>query len=550
MGHPSRRHAGTIGLMAFALAVSFAPLSADEPPPVWGLDDPRVTQSLEPLREFQTRTGLVPTLVAWRESFSRPFPAERCGRLWKDHSLPLILMDVPPSERGETSVLEGVVRGRYDHPLRAWADAAARYREPVLIHFLRQFNQNTHPWSIAANDKNASLVPQAFEHVVKLFRDRHADNVRWVWGPNVFPLPAAGWNDWTKAYPGDAYVDFVALEGLDFGNSGTIALPMSFEQLFASPLRTLRGIAPRKPVILASVATARTAEEREWWLGDMATALMERFPMVRGVVWYNQSDKVNWMARERDAKSLRKLVSRAGPESARGFFLDHRSWSARDERVPAKPVWKIPFVAETELEKVPAALEESPRLDLSATEETLVGRPLEVEKQLGAHFRFGWNHYGLIVWCEVEDRTLGDARPEPARIWDGDSLEIGIGPVRLPKSEPDLAECFRILVSPGGASQMKPVVALVGGRDGMLRQNLGGIAFESQFGISGRSYRLFGVIPWRSVGIEPTADSDVTFNVCVTDGFGGHRIRQLIWSGGPHYYHDAAEWGTLRLRAP
>ena len=553
----SLRWFGWLGLIqATCLLCGPAPASkAEDKLPAWGLDDPRVPGSLEPIREFQSFTGLSPLLVAWRVDFSQAFPMDACSRVWNEKRVPLIFWDaVPPDHKGG-AVLDRIIRGEFDAYLTRWADDALRFRQPVLVHFLRQFNHSTQPWSIAANEKNASLVSQAFEHVVTLFRERRASNVRWVWGPNIFPLPAAGWNDWTKAYPGDSFVDYVALDGLDFGNSGTVALPMTFEQLFASPIRAMRQLAPRKPILLTSISTARAGEARHAWLKDMVSQLLGQSSSVRGGVWYNHAIQVNWKAREHDAQNLQPLVPRASSSAARDAFLDRPTWSSRllppkRESAPPTPTWKIPFVAETQLSKIPSALADAPRLDLDISPATMVGRDFEMEGQFGARFRFGWNQFGLLIWSEITDHTLGDARKEPERIWDGDGLELDIGPPRVPDMDTDMSDCHRILVSPGGERQIKPPVALIRGGDGALNPQLGGISFESQFGISAQSYRLFGIIPWRALGIEPKADADIPFDICITDGFNQHRVRQVTWSGGPHYYHDPSEWGHLRLQAP
>jgi len=170
--------------------------------------------------------------------------------------------------------------------------------------------------------------------------------------------------------PGDSYVDFLALDGLDFGDESSASLPLSFEQLFASPVRRLRILARNKPILLTEVGTASVGVFRERWILEMAN--------------------------------------------------------------------------------VPSALKDHPVLNLDSRFVTLVGHNLEKDGRLAARIRFGWNPTALIIWCEVDDSTVGDGRLEPEKIWDGDAVELDLGPPSDERSA-RMKGCKRRLVWSGGA---------------------------------------------------------------------------------------------------
>ena len=74
-----------------------------------------------------------------------------------------------------------------------------------------------------------------------------------------------------------------------------------------------------------------------------------------------------------------------------------------------------------------------------------------------------------------------------------------------------------------------------------------GIEVRSQFGVDGKSYRIFGSIAWQALEFSPKESDRIRLDVTLTDGSGGHRTRQLVWAGGAHAYHDPSEWGYLEL---
>ena len=536
--------------------------------PIWGINDPRAADSLQPIQEFQKQTGLNPMIVAWHEDFSQPFPRERCLRVWSNGRLPMILWDAELSKNVKKTVhpssqtinLESILQKEYDLYLRDWADAAAQYGQPILIHFLYQFNHSTHPWSIGANNRDATKVKNAFRKVVSLFRDCGATNVRWVWGPHVFPLPAASWNRWEIAYPGDSFVDFLAVDGLDFGGLESV-MPLNFDQLFVSPVQQLQYLAPHKPILISSVATSQSHLERQKWFQGMVRSLFGQLSNIKSVIWFNDSHWARWQAQEGDAKGLQQLLVKSqDPPSlskflARPFWLIHfLPFPQHHSRSPPR-LWKIPYqtappITEDILFRLPLLLQGVPTLHLEFPSATFLGRELAQGEHFAARVRMAWNSRFLMIWCEVDDDTLGESHSEPKKIWDGDGLELAISSPNLQDETFPGQYGHRLQVSPGGSRQIKPSLALIRMNDGGLESKTDGIIFQSQFGISSSGYRIYGMIPWKTLEIEALAESKIPFDISFTDGVKGHRLRQLIWSGGAHAYHDPSEWGTLELLPP
>src|SRR6185312_11200836 len=109
----------------------------------------------------------------------------------------------------------------------------------------------------------------------------------WVWSP-------AGNGDAPQFYPGDSYVDFVGLTVLsnkawDLSVGATDAL--SFDELFGPKYAT---VAPfGKPIVIAEFGAASDSAGRQAaWLQD-AYASFARYPLLRGVVYFNAMNAPN-----------------------------------------------------------------------------------------------------------------------------------------------------------------------------------------------------------------------------------------------------------------
>jgi hypothetical protein len=180
--------------------------------------------------------------------------------------------------------------GAYDDLIRRWAYAAKRYGGPIFLRFAHEMNGRFYPWCEGVNGNGPGSYVRAWRHVYDVVASVGADNVRWVWAPNV---EYAHTTPFRELYPGDAYVDWVGLDGY---NGGT-ALPWggwhSFDQIFASSIRDLRAVAPDKPIMISEVASTEKGGSKAAWIRDFFDSLAHR-QNVRAFVWFNWSKETDW----------------------------------------------------------------------------------------------------------------------------------------------------------------------------------------------------------------------------------------------------------------
>lgn len=134
----------------------------------------------------------------------------------------------------------------------------ASYGKPMYIRLCQEFNGD---WYTYGNtQETAAQFVAGWKHVVTAFRNAGASNVSWVWCANVWGLAgvAADVVDPTVAdgsgvnwYPGDAYADFISLDGY-MSTSGDARTPST---LFGPSYTALTG-AFSKPFGIAEVGCA------------------------------------------------------------------------------------------------------------------------------------------------------------------------------------------------------------------------------------------------------------------------------------------------------
>lgn len=186
--------------------------------------------------------------------------------------------------------LAAIAGGSFDAYIATWVAGARAYGRPIYIRLAHEMNGNWYPWGQGLNGNSPALFVAAWRHVVELFRSGGATNVRWVWSPNVtygtdFPL--------TGLYPGDAYVDWVGLDGYNWG-SVRIGW-QSFSEIFGPAYDALGLIAPAKPVLIAETASTEAGGDKAAWIGSaLGREIPTRFPRVRAVIWFDQDKETDW----------------------------------------------------------------------------------------------------------------------------------------------------------------------------------------------------------------------------------------------------------------
>lgn len=195
------------------------------------------------------------------------------------------VQDYAYSQTKKIAKTSHIAQGVYDAYFEQFADTIKNFGGPVFISINHEMNGTWYPFSqdFPGSGVTAADFVGSWKRIVDIFRKRGADNVAWVWSPNV---PDVGSVPFQKYYPGDEYVDWV---GISFYSGN----PMSnLKQIYST-------FASKKPIFVTEWATA--PEKSQFyqgypgdakWVDSFFKALETNYPRVKAISWfqYNKED--------------------------------------------------------------------------------------------------------------------------------------------------------------------------------------------------------------------------------------------------------------------
>lgn len=192
--------------------------------------------------------------------------------------------------------LYSIVEGHFDKFFADWASEIGQVKGIVLLRILHEFNGDWYPWATVNNDKNPQLLVKAYQRIHSIFKKQNANNVKFIWCPNSMSVPQEKWNFIMDAYPGDEYVDLVALDIYN-GAGKDISIWRSFRREGIENYFILTDRLPKKPLIVCETASRErlqgeptAAQNKAEWIEDMAEALKTDMTRIKLLTWFNEKE--------------------------------------------------------------------------------------------------------------------------------------------------------------------------------------------------------------------------------------------------------------------
>jgi hypothetical protein len=172
--------------------------------------------------------------------------------------------------------------------LHRYAREVAAFGKTILLRPMHEMNMSGWVWSVGHNpycgDVSAADFITAWRRIVSIFRAEGARNAKFVWCVNwaslgTLPGPV------TLTYPGDAYVDYAAIDGYNFGGKDW----HSFDEIFAVPYAEIVARTSR-PILIAEWASAESGGSKAAWIRSaFASIKANHYPQLAGLVWFNET---------------------------------------------------------------------------------------------------------------------------------------------------------------------------------------------------------------------------------------------------------------------
>jgi len=198
----------------------------------------------------------------------------------------------PMTVANNTFPLSKIAAGTFDVYIDSWAVGLRTYGGPVMLDFGHEMDGNWYPWGYGVNGNTVADYIAAFRHVHDRFVLAGASNVQFVWNPNVWN--AAG-VDQTVFYPGDAYVDWMAIDVYNWGANGGGWGSLAYGLTVVNTYARVAALNISKPMMLAEYASAEPVAAdppgvtKGQWILDAAAAMGIQFPRLQAAIWFSDT---------------------------------------------------------------------------------------------------------------------------------------------------------------------------------------------------------------------------------------------------------------------
>ncbi|WP_195908944.1 glycoside hydrolase family 26 protein [Microlunatus sp. Gsoil 973] len=256
------------------------------------VDPPRYTEKerIAAFEQFEGRLGRRLDIYHDYHTWTDPFPSDS-DRHFTARGTTLMISWAGTDTRD-------IVAGRYDTLIRRRAEAVAALGRPVLLRWRWEMNRP----NLASQIGSGTEYVAAWRHIHRIFGEADVSNVGWVWCPLT---GGAADQNFGAYYPGDAYVDWVCVDGYPRSPRE------SFGQVFRPFVKWASGVP--KPIMIGEFGrTEGPPGSRAEWL-DAARDYVESTPQIKAVCYFQSARGVSGnysVIKESDAlRALRGWVT-------------------------------------------------------------------------------------------------------------------------------------------------------------------------------------------------------------------------------------------------
>ncbi len=265
--------------------------TATSPPPLqWGA---YVGDGSGSLADFESLVGKKVDIQADFESWDNSFPASFTPSVGKSGKKLLIFWE--PSF-GYNQINDG----SHDDYIKNFASGAKAYGYPIILVPFDEMNLNEEAWGYGQNGNTADGFVMAWRHIHNLFSS--VPNVKFAIDFNSKSVPNTSDNTFADYYPGDTYVDYVGLDGFNFGNPW-----QSFDEVFSAAVKEVSVFG--KPLYILSMASADGPGKASWIFEGLGQSI-KKYPRIMGWVWFNANKENDWRVNSNNAslESFKSII--------------------------------------------------------------------------------------------------------------------------------------------------------------------------------------------------------------------------------------------------
>ena len=212
---------------------------------------------------------------------------------WEPWVIPPDFNNPASSISDKTYKLSSIIDGRFDNYIRFWAKGLKTIEGEILLRPMHEMNGNWYPWCGVTNGNRPEEFVLAWRHLRHVLTEEGLSHVKWVWCPYALSVPRTSENEISCYYPGDRYVDWMALDGYNWGDTRDWSCWQTFDEVFAAAYRIVADL-NTKPIMIAEMGCAESGGSKAKWIRDTLASIQEGYPRLRAVTWFNANKECDW----------------------------------------------------------------------------------------------------------------------------------------------------------------------------------------------------------------------------------------------------------------
>jgi beta-mannanase len=198
--------------------------------------------------------------------------------------------------------LKNIIAGRYDDYIRSFAGELSSFPRTVFLRVMHEMNGNWYPWCGTVNGNSPGDFIAAWDHIRNLVNREASFRIQWVWSPYARSYPPTPVNRMEDYFPGDDVVDWVAMDGYNWGGEREWSEWQSFEEIFSDAYNTLTALS-RCPIMIGEMASTGAGGNKGLWINEALHVIETKFPRIQALIWFDVYKECDW----RIASSLESL---------------------------------------------------------------------------------------------------------------------------------------------------------------------------------------------------------------------------------------------------
>lgn len=257
------------------------------------------------IRSFRQEFGKKPYLVMIFIDWPRFVSEQTITSVYRKNSVLFITWEPWDASSKKGVPFEKIIAGEYDNYIKFFSSRIKDIKKPIFIRFAHEVNGDWYPWS-GLNIESDKYV-SAYRHIVDIFKKVKARNVFWVFSINWENVPRG--NSFVNYYPGGKYVDYIGIDGYNWGNTQPWSRWMSFRDIFEPAIHESWRLF-RKPIIISEFSTCSSGGDKGEWIRE-ALGYIRKERRIKGFVLFNMDKEADWgfSGRSRYSQELKRQLA-------------------------------------------------------------------------------------------------------------------------------------------------------------------------------------------------------------------------------------------------